>query len=286
MKNNFVLIIGAMKSGTTSLFYYLSEHPEIAASKNKEPHFFSHSYSKDMDISKYQSLWDWKPENNIAMEASTTYTMQPKYPNIAERIASIAAEKEDTHFRFIYIIRHPFRRIESHIRHLVSEKIITKPKIIEEHINFSEYYRQIKAYIDVFGRDKIHLLVLEDLQQNPKAELRRICQFLDINPNYEFKKINVVRNSKDTLNLHPFIRQIYKTPAIKYLGNLIAPQLRQKLYRPLSRQNSCQVQLSQEDQVCIIERLTADLVELEKYFGIDLISKWELEKPAKSYCHD
>jgi hypothetical protein len=282
MKKNFVLIIGAMKCGTSSLFYYLSEHPEIASSKNKEPHFFSHNHSLYTDMSRYQALWDWKPENKIAMEASTTYTMQPKYPNIAERIASVAM-KENATFRFIYIMRHPFRRIESHIRHLLSEKIITTPKLVEEHINFSEYAMQLKAYVNAFGRDKLHLLLLEDLQQNPQLELSRICQFLDIDPNYEFQKTNVMRNSKDTLNLHPVIRQIYKMPAIKSVGNLISPQLRQKLYRPLSRQDSYQVQLSKEDKLYIIERLRLDLLELEKDYGIDLASKWGIEITTKSH---
>jgi hypothetical protein len=276
MKKNFVLIIGAMKCGTSSLFYYLSEHPEIAPSKNKEPHFFSHNQSLFTDINRYQALWDWKPENKIAMEASTTYTMQPKYPNIAERIASVAM-KENATFRFIYIMRNPFRRIESHIRHLLSEKIISAPKLIEEHINFTEYAMQLKAYVNAFGRDKLHLLLLEDLQQNPQLELSRICRFLDIDPDYEFQKTNVMRNSKDTLNLHPVIRQIYKMPAIKSLGNLISPQLRQKLYRPLSRQDSYQVKLSKEDKLYIVERLRSDLLELEKDYGIDLASKWGIE---------
>ena len=51
MKKNFALIIGAMKSGTTSLFYYLTEHPEIAEAKDKEPHFFADDdkFAKGMD---------------------------------------------------------------------------------------------------------------------------------------------------------------------------------------------------------------------------------------------
>ena len=64
--------------------------------------------------------------------------------------------------------------------HLLSEQIIDKPEIVEEHINFSEYTRQLQAYVDAFGRDKIHVMLLEDLQENPAVELRRVCEFLEI----------------------------------------------------------------------------------------------------------
>ena len=50
--SNFALIIGAMKSGTTSLFHLLAQHPEIAAASVKEPNYFS---SDDV----YSKGWDW-----------------------------------------------------------------------------------------------------------------------------------------------------------------------------------------------------------------------------------
>lgn len=275
MENNFVVIIGAMKSGTTSLFYYLSEHPEIAASKNKEPHFFSHNDPRNIDIKKYQSLWNWEPGNKIAMEASTTYTMQPKYPNIAEQIALIA-KKEDACFRFIYIMRHPLVRIESHIRHLLAEKIIDVPKLIKEHINFSQYAMQIQSYIDAFDRKSIHLMLLEDLQDDPHLELRKICEFLSIDTSYQFQRVNVVRNSQETLNLHPLLRKIYKIPIVKKAGTKISPQLRQKLYKPLGRKNLHEVKLCEQEQTYILELLYSDLVKLNNEYGIDVKSKWQL----------
>ena len=96
-------------------FIIYQEHPEIAEAKNKEPHFFSYESSLATGMTGYQSLWNWTAENKIALEASTTYTMQPKYYNVAEKISEMARE-ENADFRFIYIMRQPFKRIESHIR--------------------------------------------------------------------------------------------------------------------------------------------------------------------------
>ena len=263
--------MGAMKCGTTSLFYYLAEHPEIAPAKNKEPHFFAYLKKYESGFDNYYKLWDWQPENKIALEASTTYTMHPKYGDVAARIATTP----NADFKFIYLIRHPFKRIESHIRHLISEGFQKKVEVIEEHLAFTEYARQLDFYKDTFGRDRIHTLLLENLQENPQRELRRICQFLDIDPDYEFQRLNVVRNSKDSLNLHPTLRKIYNTPFVTSIGSLIPPQIRKKLYKPLSRKDTLEVKLSDEDKALIMKRLEPDLISLQNDYGVD-ISTWNL----------
>lgn len=269
--NNFAVIMGAMKCGTTSLFYYLAEHPEIAPAKDKEPHFFAYKKKYESPIENYYKLWDWEAENTVALEASTTYTMHPKYGDVAARIAAV----DDANFKFIYILRHPFKRIESHIRHLISEGFQNKVEVIEEHLAFTEYARQLDFYRDKFGRDRIYVLLLENLQANPKEELRSICQFLEIDPDYEFQRLDVVRNSKDTLNLHPALRKIYKIPLVKSLGSLISPEIRQKLYQPLSRKQTLEVKLSDEEKAQVLQRLEPDLMRLQDEYGVD-ISKWGL----------
>ena len=268
---NFAVIMGAMKCGTTSLFYYLAEHPEIAPAKDKEPHYFAYKKKYESGLKNYYKLWDLEPENTISLEASTTYTMHPKYGDVSARIADVP----NADFKFIYIIRHPFKRIESHIRHLISEGFQNKVEVIEEHLAFTEYARQLDFYRDKFGRDRIYILLLEDLQANPKEELRRICQFLEIDADYEFERLNVVRNSKGTLNLHPALRQIYKIPVVKFLGSLVPPEVRQKLYQPLSRKQTLEVKLSEQEKADILQRLEPDLMRLQNEYGVD-ISKWGL----------
>ncbi len=270
--NNFALIIGAMKAGTTSLFYYLSEHPQIAACREKEPYFFAKEDTFNRGMNWYQSLWDWKPEHQIAIEASTTYTMQPKYLNVPERIAKIKGAE----FRFIYIIRNPFSRIESHIRHLLARGLLDKVEIIEEHLAFSEYAKQLDVYANIFGRDRIYLLLLEDLQKDPVTELRKICNFLQVTSDYEFKTIDIVRNSKNSTNLHPMLRKIYNIPVVKSVATKVPPTIRQKLYKPLSRKNPYEFKLSSQDKMLIIQRLQPDLIRLKTEYNIDVKAKWGL----------
>ena len=94
------LIIGAAKSGTSSLYMYLKQHPEIFMSTVKEPHFFSFDNESKMtkgpgdpiheaitDFNTYQALFDGVTDEKAIGEASTSYLYRPE---AADRIHAIA----------------------------------------------------------------------------------------------------------------------------------------------------------------------------------------------------
>ncbi|MDJ0728268.1 MAG: sulfotransferase, partial [Prochloraceae cyanobacterium] len=197
--DNFALIIGAMKCGTTSLFHYLAEHPEIAPCSKKEAFFFSAScWDKGFDW--YQSLWqNWNPrQHKIALEASVDYTRIPTYANAAERIFSL---QDRAKFKFIYIMRNPIERIESQYTHGQAagwegiEKTSSTTTIDRDLIVPSLYAMQIKEYYKRFPAENILLLNFDDLKTNPRDLLQQVCNFLEIDPNYEFQGLNTVHNA-------------------------------------------------------------------------------------------
>lgn len=175
----FGLIIGAMKSGTSALFRALTEHPEIAACKLKEPSFFIDEIEFAKGEDWYQSLFAYRPGGHrIGVEATTRHTMWPAYRRCAERM-----QRTQWAFRFIYIVRNPFDRIRSHymdasIRPLgippLSEGLHTFP------LEVTEYHTQLKPYRDAFGRDRILVISHDDLVANPHATLARICDHLGV----------------------------------------------------------------------------------------------------------
>ena len=117
--DNFALIIGAMKCGTTSLFNILAQHPQVSPCFYKEPAFFSFNNRFSKGIEYYQSLWNWNPSSHkVALEASTAYTKTHRTDfNTAENIAKF---KDRANFKFIYILRNPIDRIESECNHLIA----------------------------------------------------------------------------------------------------------------------------------------------------------------------
>jgi len=71
----FAVIIGVFKAGTSSLYYYLSEHPVIAPCVIKEPNFFCMSNKFSRGIDSYKNLWEWDSKiHKYALEASHNYT--------------------------------------------------------------------------------------------------------------------------------------------------------------------------------------------------------------------
>lgn len=157
---NFALIIGAMKSGTTSLFDILSQHPQICPAKIKEPDYFI----KDRDTKAredYLSLWDWKDGSHVvALESSVAYTKAPYIPDVPERINKSGLGK----FRFIYMLRDPLSRIESQARHAIFAgwgKSLDV-EISEDLINFSCYVMQLDNYLKYYSADDILLITLEE----------------------------------------------------------------------------------------------------------------------------
>ncbi|PSO62529.1 MAG: hypothetical protein BRC39_05950 [Cyanobacteria bacterium QH_7_48_89] len=271
--NNFALVIGAMKCGTTSLFYYLSEHPQIAECREKESNFFVDDNRFPKGMTWYRSLWQWNDNYRIALEASPNYTMQPVKPNVAERIAQ---EKKNAEFRFIYIMRNPLARIESHISQDLGHGSLNEPKILERHLAFSKYAMQLDAFAETFGRDQLCLVLLEDLQRKPEAVLSRVCQFLEVEPNYKFQRLDVIRNSRETSNLYPLLHKLRHRSWMRSLLDLISPRLRQKLRKPLSRKEQYNYKLSEQDRAAALKQLQPDLARLESEYGIDVKGKWGL----------
>ena len=177
---NFI-VIGSMKSGTTTLCHLLGQHPDVFMATPKEIEFFC----KD-DI--YARGWDWylslfaDAKNGSAIgEGSTSYTKSPLFPNVPEKIARHLPDA-----RLIYIVRHPLERIESHWMHRVQHGDVRPfKKMLREYSNLidtSRYWFQIQRYRKYFGDNQILVLFFEDLKKNPEMVLKQCFTFLSVDP--------------------------------------------------------------------------------------------------------
>jgi hypothetical protein len=179
VKPNF-LIIGAMKSATTSLFDLLSQHPQVFSCSPKEPEFFYDEKTYARGWSWYESLFaDARAEVAVG-EASTSYTKYVLNPRCAERIARHLPEA-----RLIYIVRHPLKRLESHWFHKLIEDRDTLPlpqavRKVPHLIDTSLYWRQISVYRRFYSDDRILVLFFEDFSRDPQSVLARCHRFLGL----------------------------------------------------------------------------------------------------------
>jgi hypothetical protein len=276
--DDFLLIIGAMKSGTTSLFEYLAGHPEIARSRIKEPHFFAYEDKWSRGWSWYESLWDWDPaRHKYAMEASTSYTKLPIFPNAAERIAATSAR-----FKFIYIMRNPIERIESQLNHMRAYARAPRVQVVplnpmRVHLNaiaVSKYASQLDEYYKRFPAKDIKLLFFEDVKLKPIEVMTEVCAFLDLEACFDREHTGVAyHQSKDkTYIANPVIRYLRSSRAGRMLSKVLPADVRTKVKAKVLRPPDL-VRLSPQQKEKYLAALMPDLQRLQGDYGVD-VSRW------------
>lgn len=188
-----LVIIGAMKCGTTSLHYYLGLHPQIEMSRQKELQFFVEERNWSKGVDWYQS---WFPQDApVRGEASPHYTTYPKHQGIAERMHTIIPEA-----KLIYLVRDPIDRLISHYVHYVAENIEDSPLGERLHdtgrgyLDRSRYFMQLKQYLPFYSQNNILVVEQENLRTERQETLRRVFKFLGVDPDFYDPRIHWERH--------------------------------------------------------------------------------------------
>ena len=184
-----LFLIGAPKSGTTSLYHYLNQHPNVFMPKIKELHYFSQPEVKDTYYDVYFADTKEKYFNNykksnyekIVGDASPSYLYNHK---TAKRI-----KKFNPNAKIIAILRNPIDRAISHYLMDLRIGYVNKPLIYyltnkylpnyKEYIGNSLYSENIKIYKEVFNKNLL-VLAFDDLLHKPEEIMIEIFNFLEI----------------------------------------------------------------------------------------------------------
>src|ERR687894_901132 len=191
------LIIGAMKSGTTALYYYLEHHPEIYMSPVKEPNFFSSQEQENAagavtHIGTYQDLFRGVSGETAIGEASHSYLYEP---GAAAEIRRYAPEA-----KLIAILRDPIDRAYSHFLHMVrsgeeplddfsqalreDEVGLHKERTFQDYIGRGLYYGQLERYFGTFPREQVRVYLYEDLSDAPISTVQDAFRFLKVDDSF------------------------------------------------------------------------------------------------------
>lgn len=258
------IIIGAMKSGTTTLHHKLAMHPQIGMSRSKEPNFFNKFFSRGVDW--YSSLYT--PGFNLYGEASPNYTKAQSYPQTAANMHSVVPDA-----KLIYIVRDPIERIISHLHHnLYRDRL--QPKQVDyevlhnpEYIKTSAYHYQASQYLEHYPRENFLFLSFEALKKDSQATLQQIYDFLEIEP-YEAPKQEKIYN--DTAK--KYLIKYYDVVHTRFPRFLITPYhylfyfIGIKRSRPVLREETIQR---------IRERLQDDITAFKELTGMEF-REWKM----------
>lgn len=179
-----LFIIGAMKSGTSSLHVYLDSHPQIFMCTPKEPMFFSRESNWSKGEKGYLELFASARDALIIGDSSTEYSKAPKFSGVPERIAQFNPEA-----RFIYVMRDPVKRAISHYWHMAHKHnerrdILTAIREESEYIDVSNYAMQLSLYYKIFGRDKVATLTLEELTRDTPSVVQKLFEWLEVDSSF------------------------------------------------------------------------------------------------------
>jgi len=225
---NFI-IIGAAKSGTSALYYYIKQHPKVFMPEQKELRYFSsidHPEEEGPNVYKYdsvQSLEEYErkfvPLRSVLAigEASPQYLY---YPQTAKRISSTLPD-----VKLIAILRNPVERAYSSYLHAVrdwhetaddfwhailmeNERIKAGWPMLFHYVHAGFYHQQLIHYFEVFNREQMKFIIYDDFIEKPRQVIHNLFQFLEIDQTFSpnmTTKPNVSGYPKNK-----FINQIYK----------------------------------------------------------------------------
>ena len=264
--NAYSILIGAMKSGTTSLYSYLVQHPQICECKTKEPNFFSNPLNERI-AEKYRELWEFDDSRHrYVLEGSTAYTKYPERKDVPESISRSGIDP-----LFIYILRDPFERIESHYN-AARFNPDWKYSLMDDHlINTSNYFMQLERYRKYFPKEKFLLLDFDQLKADPQQVLLKVYDYLGIEKGFtpeSFERENTtrVRNVWEIV-YERFVRAAgmnrYVPEPLKRVGRRISSDT-----KPLKK-----VSLNEEEKERIFHLLRDDMLKLKSGYGVDA-GKW------------
>lgn len=258
------LVIGAAKSGTTSLYQYLNKHPEIYMSPHKEPKFFAlegvdldsfrspgdASWLKNTTITQlneYEALFDEVEQEKAIGEASTIYlysetcpkTIKKYIPN-AKLIIILRQPVEQAFSMFLHHLRSGFYQeylaenepsyLEKHFakEFLASEQLDETWLYHWHYKEMSAYYEQVKRYFDLFESTNVKVFLFDEFKQNTKQCLQEIFDFLGVDSHVTPSNLNQKYNAHKTLNQKPQNAALHRF--------LMNPSPLKKIIKPLLSQ--------------------------------------------------
>jgi hypothetical protein len=255
------LIIGAAKSGTSSVFAYLGQHPDVFISSAKEPNYFAladqrvrftgpgDSIINEASVTRrdaYEALFKSARPGMAIGEASTLYLSTPS--------AAAAIRRHVPGMRLIAILRDPAERAYSsylHMRRDGREPCETFEQALAqeetrvrdgwEHLwhytRLGFYHQQLERYVGLFPRDQIAVWLYEDLQADPQRVLREVFTFLEVDPTFEpdMSVKHKVAGTPRSKALHAVLTR--PNPAKSLAKKLLPDRVRGRLYGTLMQRN-------------------------------------------------
>lgn len=292
------LIVGAAKSGTSSLHSYLSRHPDIyMPEKRKELYFWHVATNTNRSIidhagegniptrlDEYLEYFEDAREDQITGEACPSYLYF--HDHVLQNLKQHHTKWKDV--KIIIILREPVSRIISQYRFVCKKRLdpeflsfsdslkveadrVKRNELLPDlfYTDVSKYAEQVEFYLKNFNN--VHVCLYDDLKENPRELLENLCGFLGVDsaklPEFDFEVVNASTGARKLK--HPLIVQKARSAGRLLLGWLPAGlkvSLRERVEGALSEP----VIIPDDELERLKEMFSSEIEKLEQVLGRDL----------------
>lgn len=296
------LIIGAAKSGTTSLYHYLGQHPTLYFPPQfKEPGYLCFANAlrprldtglPDMwqatvtDLESYSSLFESAPRDSLLGEATPEYLLlaDRAVQNIERIYANHASQ-----LKFLTILRNPVDRIWSHYWMMLRDGYenlsfadAISPQTISnrlaagwhpayDYLGYGMYHQQLKTYIDHFGADRVRIVLFEDFREDASRVCTSFFEFLGVDSAFS-PEVSVQHNYSGALRI-PWLHEwlFTRDRFLKRVARRLMAHARlQRLKARIVRWNSQKKSMPQEMRAHLRNVYRDDILALSQLIGRNL----------------
>ena len=301
-----LFIVGAPKSGTTSVYEWLKGHPDVYMTPVKEPCYFSRDLAADksgnflrydVDFDRYMALFADAGEAKRIGEASTRYLYSKDAPRL------IADTQPNAYV--VAILRNPVDMIASLHAHKLAGGTEDLPRLedalaaeddrhagkripgdsnphLATYRDRARFGEQLARWYDTFPSERIHVLVFEELIRDPATHFRRLLQFLEVDPEYRpeaFTAYNPAHGARGGL-----IRTIGRSKPVQFVAWRVLPALigdartralsRRIGHSKIQRRAAERAQVSDALRKQLEAELAPDVARLSELLGRDMAATW------------
>jgi len=299
-----LFIVGAPKTGTTSLYEYLRGHPQVFMCPVKEPRYFApdlaiesagHDLVYGRDEARYLALFEDATTQKRLGEASVRYIYSDQAPALIREFAPrpfVVVGLRDP-VELIYALHNqsvsegiePLTDFEAALAaepaRLRGENLpADMPALHLVYVERGKLAPRLKAWRETFGADRVHVFVFEDLVRDPQTVFRALLEFLEVDPDYRppaFEAFNASQQPRSRL-----LRRLTDTRPAQFLAWKVLPRLigdagAHRLARAVTKANrraSPRPEMSSALRNRLRETFAADVADLSEMLGRNLAQEW------------
>lgn len=297
------LVVGTAKAGTSSIYKYLKDHPQVYLTEQKELLFW-HSLTNPNktqaeymnfhvnSIKEYLDLFNEVNEYQICGDVTPSYLYY--YEHVINNLKKYHPKWKDV--KIIIILREPVDKVISHYNFLNTgiganevslEDTLKKEKsrlqkndVLPDYflIDTTLYYKQVEAYLENFNN--VQILLYDDLKENTQKFMNSIHKFLQIAPNYDSnvysQKYNVSKKRKVPKNklLKNILTINNQVGASRNLKRLLGIQKKLINHEVLIKQEEISIKTRKKLKKIFLN----DIFKLQELLDFDVIERWGYKK--------